>query len=135
MFIVSFVIGVKVLISDKQKGNINQYDRIMESPTVQDDTKNSTISEKNTFQDENKSFNSGSTKEENFRGDTNNTITNIIQDNNNTIQENTIYSEQPENYYNQYMGYGFLGISVIFLLITLFSFLKHQLKHLKKLSK
>ena len=135
MFIVSFVIGVKVLISGKQKGNINQYDRIMESPTVQDDTKNSTISEKNTFQDENKSFNSGSTKEENFRGDTNNTITNIIQDNNNTIQENTIYSEQPENYYNQYIGYGFLGISVIFLLITLYFFLKHQLKHLKKLSK
>ena len=135
MFIVSFVIGVKVLISGKQKGNINQYDRIMERPTVQDDTKNSTISEKNTFQDENKSFNSGSTKEENFRGDTNNTITNIIQDNNNTIQENTSYSEQPENYYNQYMGYGFLGISVIFLLITLYFFLKHQLKHLKKLSK
>ena len=135
MFIVSFVIGVKVLISGKQKGNINQYDRIMESPTVQDDTKNSTISEKNTFQDENKSFKSGSTKEENFRGDTNNTITNIIQDNNNTIQENTIYSEQPENYYNQYIGYGFLGISVIFLLITLYFFLKHQLKHLKKLSK
>ena len=135
MFIVSFTIGVKVLISGKQKGNINQYDRTMESPTVQDDTKNSTISEKNTFQDENKIFNSGSTKEENFRGDTNNTITNITQDNNSTIQENITYSEQPENYYNQYIGYGFLGISIIFLLITLFSFLKHQLKHLKKLSK
>lgn len=131
MFIISFTIGVKVLVSNKQN------DRTMEVPTIEKDTNNSSISEENIIQDENKIFNSESTKEQNFRDDTkNNTIdTNITQDNNNTIQENTIYSEQSENYYNQYIGYGFLGISIIFLVITLIILIKNQLKHLIKLSK
>ena len=135
MFIVSLIIGVKVLVSSKENENISQTDRTMEVTTKENDTNNSSISEGNILQDESKSFNSESTKEENFQGNTNNIITNIMQDNNNTIQENTIYSEKPENYYNQYIGYGFLGISIIFLLLTLYFLLKHQLKHLKKLSK
>ena len=46
--------------------------------------------------------------------DTTNTTTNITQDTNTTTQENTIYEEQPINNYNQYIGYSFLGISIIF---------------------
>ena len=129
MFIISFIIGVKVLVSNKQN------DRTMEVPITENDTNNSSISEENILQDESKSFNSENTKEGNFRDDTNNNINTNITQENNTVQENIEYSEQEDNYYNEYVGYSFIGISIIFLVITLIILIKNQLKHLKKLSK
>ena len=63
------------------------------------------------------------------------TSTNPIENTNTTTQENPIYENQLYNNYNQYIGYSFLGISIIFLLIFLYFFIKYQLKHLRKLSK
>ena len=87
---------------------------------MQEDVTDSTILDENTFQDKSESYNSETTQEESIRQDINttNTTTNITQDTNTTTQENTIYEEQPNNNYNQYIGYSFLGISIIFLVIS-----------------
>ena len=138
MFIVSFAIGIKTLLSNKKSENIAEQEIIEQNTQVQEDVTDSTILDENTFQDKSESYNSETTQEESIRQDistTNNTTTNIIQDTNTTTQENTIYEEQPSNNYNHYIGYSFLGISIIFLVISLYFFIKYQLKHLKKLSK
>ena len=137
MFIVSFTIGIKTLLSNKKSKNITEQESIEQNTQVQEDVTDSTILDENTFQDKSESYNSETTQEESIRQDINttNTTTNITQDTNTTTQENTIYEEQPSNNYNQYMGYSFLGISIIFLVISLYFFIKYQLKHLKKLSK
>ena len=137
MFIVSFAIGIKTLLSNKKSENITEQESIEQNTQVQEDITDSTILDENTFQDKSESYNSETTQEESIRQDINttNTTTNITQDTNTTTQENTIYEEQPSNNYNQYIGYSFLGISIIFLVISLYFFIKYQLKHLKKLSK
>ena len=140
MFIVSFTIGIKTLLSNKKSENITEQESIEQNTQVQEDVTDSTILDENTFQDKSESYNSETTQEESIRQDINttnttNTTTNITQDTNTTTQENTIYEEQPSNNYNQYIGYSFLGISIIFLIIFLYFFIKYQLKHLKKLSK
>ena len=137
MFIVSFTIGIKTLLSNKKSENITEQESIEQNTQVQEDITDSTILDENTFQDKSESYNSETTQEESIRQDINttNTTTNITQDTNTTTQENTIYEEQPSNNYNQYIGYSFLGISIIFLVISLYFFIKYQLKHLKKLSK
>ena len=137
MFIVSFAIGIKTLLSNKKSENITEQESIEQNTQVQEDVTDSTILDENTFQDKSESYNSETTQEESIIQDintTNNTTTNITQDTNTTTQENTIY-EQPSNNYNQYIGYSFLGISIIFLVISLYFFIKYQLKYLKKLSK
>lgn len=137
MFIVSFAIGIKTLLSNKKSENITEQESIEQNTQVQEDVTDSTILDENIFQDKSESYNSETTQEESIRQDINttNTTTNITQDTNTTTQENTIYEEQPNNNYNQYIGYSFLGISIIFLVISLYFFIKYQLKHLKKLSK
>ena len=137
MFIISFTIGIKTLLSNKENDNNANQENIEQNTQVQEDVTDSAISDENTFQDKSESYNSETTQEESIRQDidTTNTTTNITQDTNTTTQENTIYEEQPSNNYNQYMGYSFLGISIIFLVISLYFFIKYQLKHLKKLSK
>ena len=138
MFIVSLTIGIKTLLSNKESDNNANQENIEQNTQVQEDVTDSAISDENTFQDKSESYNSETTtQEESIRQniDTTNTTTNITQDTNTTTQENTIYEEQPSNNYNQYMGYSFLGISIIFLVISLYFFIKYQLKHLKKLSK
>ena len=140
MFIVSLGIGLKTLLSNKESENITNQESIEQNTQVQEDVTDSTILDENTFQDKSESYNSETTQEESIRQDINttnttNTTTNITQDTNTTTQGNTIYEEQPSNNYNQYIGYSFLGISIIFLVISLYFFIKYQLKHLKKLSK
>lgn len=137
MFIISFTIGIKTLLSNKKSDNNANQENIEQNTQVQEDVTDSAISDENTFQDKSENYNSETTQEESIRQDINttNTTTNITQDTNTTTQENTIYEEQPSNNYNQYMGYSFLGISIIFLVIFLYFFIKYQLKHLKKLSK
>lgn len=134
MFIVSFGIGIKTLLSSRKSENITQ--QYSTEQNTQEDKTNTVISDENIFQDKSKSYNSESTQEESIRQDImNNTTTNITQDTNTTTQENTIYEEQPNSNYNQYIGYSFLSISIVFLIISLYFFIKYQLKHLKKLSK
>lgn len=130
MSIISFVVGIKILLSKENK-NIIQEESIEQNVTVQENIENSTVSDNHIFQDE--LYNSSTKEEENIQNSNDNT--DIIQDKNNTIQENIIYQEQPNNNYNQCIGYSFLGISIIFLIVTLYFFIKYQLKHLRKLSK
>lgn len=134
IFIISFTIGIKVMFSNKQKEDNNQAGQGKEDSKVQDDIKNLTISEENIFQDEFKDFNNENSKEQSIREDMN-TSTNAIQNDNNTIPENIIYTKQSNNYHSQYVGYTFIGISIIFLIMTLIFLIKSQLRHRKKLSK
>ena len=137
MFIISFAIGIKALFSNKQSESINEQEDTEQNLTVQEDTTNSTISNENVFQDKSDSYNSENTQEEGAKQeiDTSNTNTNITQDTNTDVQENTIYEKPLSSNYNQYIGYSFLGISIIFLIIFIYFFIKYQLKHLRKLSK
>lgn len=130
IFIISFVIGIKVLFKNKKSENFNQIEQAEDNSISQEEV-NSTKSPENTFKDENKEFNSESSKEENIIENENN----IIQNTTNTTQENIINDNQLNDYCNNYIGYGFLGISLIFLIISLYIFIKYQLKHLIKLSK
>lgn len=127
MFVVSFAIGIKTLLSKKKSEDITQ----------QEDTTNSTTSDENIFQDKSECDKSENTQEESTKQDINtgNTNTNITQDTNTDVQENTIHEEQPSNNYKQHIGYSFLGISIIFLLISLYFFIRYQLRHLRKLAK
>ena len=136
MFIISFTIGIKTLLSNKESDNNPNQENIEQDTQVQEDVTDSAISDENTFQDKSESYNSETTQEESIRQDIDmtNTTTNITQNTNTTTQENTIYEERTSNN-NQYIGYSFLGISIIFLVISLYFFIKYQLKHLKKLSK
>ena len=136
MFVISFVIGIKVLFSNKQNKNVIKQDNNEPNIAVQDNSTNSTLSDESIFQNKSEIYNSETTQEESIKQDiyTNNN-TNITQDTNIIIQENTIYQEQLSNNYNEYIGYSFLGTSIIFLIITLYFFIKYQLKHLRKLSK
>lgn len=125
----------KIYKLEKSKIPINNYASWLYSTTKEELT-NSTLSDENIFKDETKNSSNEIKEEENIRQDINtNTNTNITQNNNINIQENTIYQEQQNNNYNQYIGYSFLSISLIFFIITLYFFIKYQPKHLKKLSK
>ena len=149
MFIVTFIIGIKTLTSDKNDENITKQENTKLNTQVQDDLTNSTILDDTEFQDKSEEYNKEELQEESIRQDinTSNTTTNIIQNantitstnpienTNTTTQENPIYENQLYNNYKQYIGYSFLGISIIFLLIFLYFFIKYQLKHLRKLSK
>ena len=137
MFIISFAIGIKALFSNKQSESINEQEDTEQNLTVQEDTTNSTISNENVFQDKSDSYNSENTQEEGAKQeiDTSNTNTNITQDTNTDVQENTIYEKPLSSNYNQYIGYSFLGISIIFLIIFIYFFIKYQLKYLRKMSK
>ena len=136
MFIISFTIGIKTLLSNKESNNSANQENIDQNTQVQEDTTNSIISDENIFQDKSESYNNETTQEESIKQDINttNTTINMTQNTNTTSQENLIYEERTSNN-NQYIGYSFLGISIIFLVISLYFFIKYQLKHLKKLSK
>lgn len=136
IFIITITIGTKALLSRKRIENVNQIENVEQNSTTKEELTNSTLSDENIFKDETKNSSNEIKEEENIRQDINtNTNTNITQNNNINIQENTIYQEQQNNNYNQYIGYSFLSISLIFFIITLYFFIKYQPKHLKKLSK
>lgn len=136
IFIITITIGTKALLSRKRIENVNQIENVEQNSTTKEELTNSTLSDENIFKDETKNSSNEIKEEENIKQDINtNTNTNITQNNNINIQENTIYQEQQNNNYNQYIGYSFLSISLIFFIITLYFFIKYQPKHLKKLSK
>lgn len=134
MFIISFAIGIKALFSNKQSDDINEQEDKEQNTQEKEDTTDSTILDENIFQDKSDSYNSENTQEESTKQEIDTSL-NITQDTNTTTQENTIYERPQSSNYNQYIGYSFLGISIIFLIISIYFFIKYQLKHLKKLSK
>lgn len=138
IFIISSLIGTKALVSNKKIKDISQIEKVEQNSTQKDNLTNSSVADENIFKDETKNSSNEIKKEESISQDINtntNTNINITQDDNIKAQENTIYQEQQNNNYNQYIGYSFLGISLIFFIITLYFFIKYQPKHLKKLSK
>ncbi len=62
------------------------------------------------------------------------TISNTITQENEIKQETIVSEESTENEIS-YMGIGFIGISIIFFMMTIIFFIKYQLKSKKKLSK
>lgn len=140
IFIIAGVIGTKALVSNKKIEDISQIEKVEQNSIQKDNLTNSTVSDENIFKDETKNSSNEIKKEESISQDINtntntNTNTTITQNDNINVQENTIYQEQQNNNYNQYIGYSFLSISLIFFIITLYFFIKYQPKHLKKLSK
>ena len=134
IFIITITIGTKALLSRKRIENVNQIENVEQNSTTKEELTNSTLSDENIFKDETKNSSNEIKEEENIRQDINtNTNTNITQNNNINIQENTIYQEQQNNNYNQYIGYSFLSISLIFFIITLYFFHKIPTKTLKKI--
>lgn len=135
MFIVTFAIGIKTILSDKQNNITEEY--IEQDSEVQE---NLIISDENSFQDETMDSAFEDTQSKNIEQDIyskNNisedieTDTNTIQETN-TVQENTTISN---NNVSQYLGYGFIGISIIFLIVIIYFLIKYQLKRPGKLSK
>ena len=116
MSIVSFIIGVKALFTSNQGKNVIE----------QENSADLNISDEDILQD-----NLEANKGENI----NNTITNTTPNENSTIQENIIYENEMNNNYNQFIGYSFIGLSIIFLIISLCFLIKYQLKRIRKLSK
>lgn len=116
MSIVSFIIGVKALFTSNQGKNVIE----------QENSADLNISDEDILQD-----NLEANKGENI----NNTITNTTPNENSTIQENIIYENEMNNNYNQFIGYSFIGLSIIFLIISLCFLIRYQLKRIRKLSK
>lgn len=120
MFIVTFIIGLKTLFSEKRSNIVNQQ---MAKEDVIEENEDITQDE------ENKSL--GTESQENFRDE-------LSNKSEQEIQQETIIQEQPQVDGMNYYGIGILGISAIFLIftITFTIFLtKYQLKKKKKTSK
>lgn len=116
MFVVTFTIGIRLLFK-KEENIVND---ISSNENTENKTENNQISIEQdlTFEDTNKNY---SYKEEQ-NNIQQNTEQIIVQDN---VQFNNI----------NYIGLGFIGISIIFFTIFITFFIKHQLKSRKKLSK
>ncbi len=119
MFIITFIIGVKTLLSTRKKEN-----KHVEELEENDIIKNTTADE------EQKVHVAGSNREE----------ANSKLDEENGIQEDETQQIviQEQSNINSYYTIGILGVSVIFLIVTLYFLIismNHQLKKKKKLSK
>lgn len=158
MFMITFIIGMKTVLTDMKTSKEQQE-------TVQLEETENTIKqeEQNTSSEDTDSNNDEELQEEDqynemqdiiqeedtTKGETENRtdIANTIEDteikdeiNANTIaQENEIKQEKivEEVKENQisYVGVGMIGVSIIFFIITIIFFIKYQLKPQKKLSK
>ena len=121
MFIITFVIGLKTLLSKKQNATSSTSDKINESEIIED----STYKEEQKIE-ETETSNSFNHKEE---------LENIVEDKTeNLIVEEQINTNIKANYY----GIGILSLSSIFLIFTIIFtifLIKHQPKHNKKMSK
>ncbi|MCI8617482.1 MAG: sigma-70 family RNA polymerase sigma factor [Clostridia bacterium] len=120
MFIITFIIGLKTLFSKKRSNIANQQmakDEVIEE------------NEEITQDEEKKSL--GTESQESLKDE----LSNKTEEN--TKQE-TVIQEQPQTDVINYYGIGFLGISVIFFILTItftIFFTKYQLKRKKKTSK
>ena len=124
MFIITFIIGLKALLNSVPKRTAN----IIENELEKEDTTTDEM-ESNDIQQDTTSSEVNEIKSEN----TNELITyeNVI------IQDDVIVNAS-SSFSTNYLGIGFLGISGIFLIVTIIFtiiFLKHQLKGNKKSSK
>ena len=142
MFIITFIIGIKTMLIDvkteeKQQEEIQENDKNtmgqekgeVENSIRQDSEKSNNES----FQDEQKN------KEMQDTIQPENTVTEETEkeDTNaeNEIKQETVVEEIPEENNISYVGIGCIGVSIIFLIITIIFFIKYQLKWKKKLSK
>ena len=152
MFGVTFMIGVKAILTNLKTGE--QEETVQSGEDVNDVTQE----EQNTSRQDSDSMNGGELQEEEQYKEMQDTIqeentireedTNKAEENRteqnstteNTIEETeikqeTMVSEESTENEISYMGIGFIGISVIFFMMTIIFFIKYQLKSKKKLSK
>ncbi len=144
MFIITFVIGIKVVLKDakhKEQEMIQTEDKINTIDTNKEETQNIAQQENNSQREENQEQNSelqdSIQKDNTIKGDTENKTNtiNTIEGENNEIKQETIIEQEVTENHISYIGIGIIGISVIFLIITIIFFIKYQLKTKKKLSK
>ena len=139
MFTITFLIGIKTILSTvKPQYNQQEFTQYMQ---------NETISQNTIRKDENKYNNINSNDIQEQSKNSSNTLDNatlqdIYEKGSNTITENTIIQNETiqetvnsNTTNNTYIGAGFIGISILFLIISIIFFIKYQLKIRKKLSK
>lgn len=115
MFIITFIIGIKTLLNQKISNN-QIKEEIQENEEI------------NQINNENENLKTESSEnKENIRDETNNI--------NQITKEETIIITSENKQEINYYGIGILSISAIFLIITIISFIKYQLKLKKKPSK
>ena len=145
MFVITFTIGIKAILtnlkmSEEEQGtvqseeNVNNVRQEVENTSRQDS--DSMNGEELQEEEQHKEMQDIIQEENTTKGEAeikNETTSNTITQENEVKQE-TIVEEMEENQIS-YLGIGLIGISVIFLIMTIIFFIKYQLKAKKKLSK
>lgn len=154
MFVITFTIGIKAILTNLKMGeeqqetveseeNVNNVRQEVENTSRQDsDSMNGEELQEeeqhkemqDIIQEENITREEDTNKAEKNRIEQNSTIENIASPENEIKQETIVEEEMEENQIS-YVGIGLIGISVIFLIMTIIFFIKYQLKAKKKLSK
>ena len=145
MFVITFTIGMKAILtnlkmSEEEQGtvqseeDVNDLRQEVENTSRQDS--DSMNGEELQEEEQHKEMQDIIQEENTTKGEAeikNETTSNTITQENEVKQE-TIVEEMEENQIS-YLGIGLIGISVIFLIMTIIFFIKYQLKAKKKLSK
>lgn len=153
MFVITFMIGMKAILTNLKTGeqqetvqseeDVNDVRQEVENTSRQDsDSMNGgELQEEeqhkemqDIIQEENTTREEDTNKAEENRIEQNITIENITSPENEIKEETIVEEEMVENQIS-YLGIGLIGISVIFLIMTIIFFIKYQLKTKKKLSK
>lgn len=154
MFVITFTIGMKAILTNLKTGeeeqgtmqseeDVNDVRQEVENTSRQDsDSMNGgELQEEeqhkemqDIIQEENTTREEDTNKAEENRIEQNITIENITSPENEIKEETIVEEEMVENQIS-YLGIGLIGISVIFLIMTIIFFIKYQLKTKKKLSK
>lgn len=153
MFVITFMIGMKAILTNLKTGeqqetvqseeDVNDVRQEVENTSSQDnDSMNGgELQEEeqhkemqDIIQEENTTREEDTNKAEENRIEQNITIENITSPENEIKEETIVEEEMVENQIS-YLGIGLIGISVIFLIMTIIFFIKYQLKTKKKLSK
>ena len=150
MFIITFVLGIKSIISST-KVEETPAEQNTVSNTTENTTTNTTVNEpdqtksqendsralRNIFEEENSMNRSDSenTVEENIISK-NVTDENITEQNEIVVQEENIISDTTQSSSAMdYKGFGLIGLSIIFFILLIIFLIKNQLKPNRKLSK
>ena len=166
MFVITFTIGVKTILTNLKTGeqeetvqseeDVNDVRQEVENTSSQDsDSMNGgeiqeeeqhkemqdIIQEENTTREDMNKSEENRTEQNSTTENTieeteikDETISNTITQENEIKQETIVSAESTENEIS-YMGIGFIGVSIIFFMMTIIFFIKYQLKSKKKLSK
>lgn len=135
MFVITFVIGIKTIL----KKSMTQQETIQQAEDITEQENNAT---KENIQQDEDSINSQLPRNQ----EQNKVLQDIIHEENSTEEENNngtqnemsqeiIQKQDFKENHNAYIGIGILGISVMFLIITIIFFIKYQLKMKNGLSK